>query len=432
MSLHDEYGNLFSNWSFNNDSYAKISLHTLIGQLIKYQTIPKSGVILDSRINAAILQDSGSGKSTPFDLISRLAAQVGLSVRTLDEFSDASLIGTVEKQAAIFDEDGDEEWTVTDGILKQADIIHWDEGSVLLNPKHYQTSSMNYFQKALNPIGSESNRIFKELAHGPAIEIQPECSFLLTTFYPENIVQKVATTGFFQRLLVMPRRLTTHDRTINALHDIDVLGTSIDAETGVGEIADKLMEIKDFSTGEQIKFTEGVKPVLKNKVISFLKLVQTPNERISRLLYTFIPRYQDHMYRLAMHSAAMRLDNRVRPMDIRYANTIIEPLFSNIISWLESDADLAQIPKREQDYLVKMHRIYQKMDKDDDQYVGSGSFVNELIGTLALTKPTVYSYIKIFEERGFIEKKKEGRKVSYRLPKAIQKVSAKPSLKTRN
>jgi len=416
MDITTLYDAVFKRWSFNNPMYSKASFHTLIGQIIKEQTVNKGAVKVDARINTAILQDSGSGKSTPSDFITKLGEGLGLRIRTVDEFTDASLLGTIEEVYENVEGELVKDYAVNPGLLETSDILHWDEGSTLFNPKPHQISTLNFLQKALNPIGSQSNHIYKKLARGPEINIYPTCSILLTTYYPENIVAKVAATGFLQRLLVVPRRLSTNDRELNAYHDIEVLGVEIDFEEGIGMLIDRLSEVRNFSTGEKIKFTPTIKPVLKNKVTGFLNLIKTPNERISRLLHTFLPRYQNFLYLLSMHHASLRLDSVVKTQDVRYANDLIENLFTSIISWLESDTELADIPKREQLYLHKMFEAYkQTQEETNDEFVQSSKFVKILEHKLSLTKPTIYSYINMFVDRGFIEKKKQGRSVSYKM-----------------
>jgi predicted transcriptional regulator len=415
--LNHLYYSLFEKYSYNNPIYAKVSYHVLLGQILRNVRIPKGATYIDSRISLFLLQGSGSGKSTAYNLIYSLGDAIGLKVMTLDEVSDAALIGTIESEHAF----GEVSYGTTTGILSEADIIHYDEASNLINTKEYSKSALSYLQTALNPIGSPTNVIFKKLAHGPAIEVKPWCSLLLTSFFPPGMSKAVVRTGLFQRIFTTPRLLTRDDRKANSMQDIELVGEDMDTREEEKLITKNLIEIQKFVEEEKtISFTPIVKPILRNKVSQFYKAIDAPNQQISRLLDSFVPRYQDHMYRLSIHSAAMNYRTEVSPKDISYAFNIVFPIFKLLLSWLESDAELSKTDSNEKRYLKTMFSIYKKSIKiKGDKWLSSTHFVTELIPRMGVSRTTVFRYIKIFTEQGWIKCKKEGRSTYYMMTKDL-------------
>ena len=240
----------------------------------------------------------------------------------------------------------------------------------------------------------------------------------------------VVRTGLFQRIFTTPRLLTRDDRHANSLQDIELIGEDMDTQEEEKVITKNLIDIKKFVEKEkQICFTPIVKPILRNKVSQFYKAIDAPNQQISRLLDSFVPRYQDHMYRLSIHSAAMNYRTEVSPKDITYAFNIVFPIFKLLLSWLESDTELTKTDNNEKKYLKTMFSTYKKISRlKDDAWVSSTHFVTELIPRMGVSRTTVFRYIKIFAEQGWIKTKKEGRSTYYLMTKDL---SSKPKKKVK-
>jgi hypothetical protein len=423
ISVIKYYCNTFEKFSYNNPIYAKVSFHVLLGQLIRETKIPKGATEIDSRISLFLLQASGSGKTTAFRFIDKIGKDLGLNVVTLDEVSDPALIGTIEAST----EFGQSDYGVTQGILSDADIVHYDEASALARRREYTKSTLSYFQTALNPIGDPSNVIYKKLAHGPPIQVSPHCSFLLTSYIPPGITKFIVETGFFQRICTIPRRLTREERKINSMRDIDLVGIKIETDVDTKELVKELLDVQKFAKSISVfEFPDRVRPLLRNKVKQYYKAIEAPNQKVSDLLDTFVPRYQDHLYRLSVHSAAMNFREEIKPADISYGFELIFPIFKYLLSWLESDTELTASDNREKKFLKIMFKHYRQMPKTNDSFwISSTQFVKELVPMMNVSRPTVYKFINLFIEQGWIKIKKDGRKTWYCIPKAMKKEDRK-------
>jgi len=397
VELRERFLDIFESCSWNNRMFGALSFHTLLGQMLKDLRVPKGGLYLDPRISAFIIQDSGSGKSTAYEIFMRFVKGLGYTNVLIDEPNDADLIGTQETEQKKEGGVTKTVYTEKPGCLSWADFVLVDEGIVLINRKKHGGNALVYFQKALNPIGSESNKIEKRMAHGDPIELQPHCSLLITSIMPPGLNEVVLNTGFMQRILVFPRWLTDKDRLDNAMRDVDNLGVS---DTQIEEINNLLVyfeKIKNHYKNNVIVIPASIKPILKQKVITFFKIIEKANLSIKPLLMTFLSRYQNFMYILAVHYAAIRLDNIVIKEDLDNAYDIIFNIFNEIVFWLETSVQMSKGETKIRGYWLKVCEIF-----DDKISVGNMELQTHLKEILRVSKPTAIKYMKAFSERGYI------------------------------
>jgi len=421
LPLHKLYADVFEDYSYNNDIYAKISFHVILGQLIKQLKIAKKNIILDSRFSIFLMQPSGTGKSTAYDYIHDICNHLGLNVMSVVETSDAALVGTIEEDMEVVDGVRVVDHTIKYGLLKEADIVHYDEASQILRAKEYSKSTLSYFQTALNPLDSPTNVISKKLAHGPQIEVAPTCSFLLTSFIPENVVKLIVTTGFFQRLLTVVRRVPTQQRIDNSKKDIEYLGINVDNRDRISVIVDRLEEVRKFGKEvDKITIPHNIRPALWGRVNDLYRTISVPNQSISDILNTFVPRYQDHMYRLAVHSAVMNFRSKLTVQDIRYAFNIIHPTFDLMVGWLESDDSLSKTSKGDAQRFKQFCRIFKDSPKMlNDTYISTPAFRNVVREKLGISDSSVKRLIKRFDEEGLLIRKRKGRTWWITIPRML-------------
>lgn len=327
----------FADYSYNNYTFGVASLHLLIGQLLKYQKITKKGQIIDLRCNLYAMMDTGSGKSVALDIVDNYASGLGLNVMSIDDMTDAALLGTIEQEVE-YNEYNDKivNYNIVSGIMAEADIIHFDEAEVLLNPSKNSQNAKLYFQKGMNPIGTPSNIIKKKLAHGDPIRIPVEASFYFTSYVPEKFESLIVHTGLLPRMLMVPKELTYADRQENSFTDIDNLGSTDDSSGNDKEIMSVLKQIK--SAGQQrLDFNfENTKPLLRNKVTAMYDISTQSSYTTQKLINGFVPRYQNLLYVLSAHRAVMDDRMNIKAEDINSVfKSLIYPAITGVLTLLE-------------------------------------------------------------------------------------------------
>ena len=391
------YVELFSQYSHNNELYAKITFHVIFGQLFKHLRIYKGGNWLDPRVHLLLIQASGSGKSTPFDFIFNITEKLGISAVMPDSITDAALVGTVEE---IKSKKGEKsEYEIVPGILDYADILIWDEAEMLLsdNPKQHAQDAVYYFQKALNPLGSKSSIISKKLAHGEWINLAPHCSLLLVAANIENLDEQVLTKGICQRLLFFPRDLSTEERVDNDMKDVEKVGQKTVMEIDTISIVERLKELREQFKDVKLEFDDGVIPLLKNKTNSLHSLISTSDEHIKNLLQSFIARYKNIILVLGVHHALMNERSNVDKSDINYGFGIVYDVFKHLITWSEKQSRITGLAsKNTRDYnrAKMMFDVLPKNVLDSEGYVPRKVVMDLLMKTFCKTEPTCYDYVK--------------------------------------
>ena len=395
--------NVFTrDYSYENELYGQGALHVILGRCLINQRIVKRGSTTAPRISMFYLQGPSSGKSSGYSMIYDVMDALGIQIMSPDETTDAALVGTVEKE---IDEEGNETWEEQEGILSETEVFHFDEASVLINPKKYQANMMTYLQKALNAIGSEQNKITKKLAHGEEISIRPNCSLLLTSYMPEGIEDTVLNTGFLQRMIVIPRDLTIEERVSQTTQDIDALGEEA-SETELDDLINELKKIMRFYSDRKEFDWQYAKPTLKKYSEDMYDEIRNTPLEIRRLLEGFIPRIIEQLSRLALHYTCMRRDTTVLPKDVTHATRLPMTSLHMIIHWLEENPDVGDEQNRRTD-ASKRYRGLQEVVKESDpifdEYYGVSQIMPDLEKVWGLSSTSCYRWISKMEEKGWIK-----------------------------
>lgn len=407
------WGTRFEEYSYNNKEFGVLSLHLVIGQLLKYQAIKKKGQRLDLRCNLYTMMDTGSGKSAALDMVCNFAPEVGLNVRSVDSFTDAALLGTIEQKISYNDmNDKIIDYNIAEGILQDADIVHFDEGELLLNTNKNSENAKIYLQKGMNPIGTPSNIIHKKLAHGDPIDIPVEASFYVTSYVPTRFEDMVVNSGFLPRMVLLPKELTIADRQRNSAIDIDYLGESPEYEGSDEEIISYLRQIKSAGMSMMDFSFDGVKPLIKNFVFKMYDIGVNSSFGMQKLYNGFVPRYQNHFYTLCAHHAVMEDRMNVRRSDVIYANSIVYPLMKELLTLLEvCTTQNKQGIQNENLYKQIAMREYSKLSsvsEMEDGWVGA-KLLSTAIGIATHSSTTTgQKYMKMLISKGYFEEVKMG------------------------
>ncbi|MCK5027942.1 MAG: hypothetical protein KAS07_05980 [Candidatus Pacebacteria bacterium] len=400
---------VFLEHSYNNHLFAFMSLHLILGRCLWKVKIPKKRLWLDGRISFWYLAPPSSGKSTPYDFISEILTSLenNEGIHDVDDASDAVLIG-------YDNEDGDR----VKGILDRGGVVHWDEAAMLLGTTQYAEKTKAFLQKCLNPVGSGTNTCTREFKN-TVVSIDPYCSLYLTSYIPDKILEVVLGTGMLQRLLCVPKDVTTEDRKKNAYTDIDYLGTVSGGEDlGVEYFIERFKKINDKYNKEDTVFDwSEVKPFFKGKSDNILNISKDSPNRVRKLMETFHPRYMDSMYILSMHHCCLRNDNIINSDDVEYAYRIISGCYTAILAWLEDEPTFNQSKKKDQEYFKNVKTLFKNEKK-----IGSTTFFKKCCKMWNISEPIARKRVLALVERAKqgeegLRKEKTGRAVFFRLQK---------------
>ncbi len=404
-----KFVDMFLEHSYNNHLFAFLALHLILGRCTWQVRIPKKRLWLDGRISFWYLAPPSSGKSTPYDFIREILINVieGEGIHDVDDTSDAVLIG-------YDDEDGNRVL----GTLDKGGVVHWDEAAMLLGTTQYAEKTKGFLQKSLNPIGSETNTCSRDFKNSP-ISINPYCSLYLTSYIPDNIIEKVLGTGMLQRLLCLPKDLTTENRKRNAYIDIDFLGTlPTEEDLSIEYFIEKFKSIHEKYNNPDTKFDwSEVKPFFKGKSDNILKISENSPHRVKKLMETFHPRYMDTMYIVSMQHCCIRDSHTINIDDIEYAYRIISSCYSALLAWLEEEPSFDSGKKQEIKFFKDVQTLFKKEKK-----IGATTFFKKCCSLWGVSEPTARERIAPMLEiakqgEAGLEKTRKGRAVYYQLQK---------------
>lgn len=393
IKIKDEYGLLkkyvesFNEQSINNETAGVISFFTILGQVFKNQFIvPSLSGNIDIRVSCFWLQDARSGKSVSWNFMNNIAERVNLVCESPTEWSDAGLIGTIEKS-----KDGEIE--IMPGILDGCDILQIDEASSLFAKKNYNQSTMMYFQIVLNYLFSKTNIIEKQLKAGK-ITCKPHCSLWLTSFPPKEVVDEVIEKGFFQRVLFYPNKISIKDKKM--VSNIRIGGfwqINKNKDTTINEISDTINDLRKF-------YKDIYKPksyllpnnidnainIVRNKIDGFYRHIDKMNFNNEKIMSSFISNFENNITIFSTLLAISRKSKCVESIDILQAYEILYEIFVNISSWLEEER--SDIHKEKSDLIKIVNKI-----KDKDGWIHRATLTKTIVKDLAVSNKTAQNKV---------------------------------------
>jgi hypothetical protein len=396
----------FELYSYNNKKYGQLAAHVLLGQILKNIKVYYGSFYIDPRVSLFLMQPSATGKSVVWDFIKGVGEKVSLRIDDIDEATDAGLVGSEEPEEVLDPETKTKTivHNIVKGKLADNDILHYDEGKMLMNRGQYSSNTLSWFQKALNPIGTGQNVCKKNLAHSE-IEIKPTCSLLITSHEIDNVLESILNTGFFQRIVFYPRYIPVDERKQNEMLRQDRFGiqfeNSIDAEV-LGEM---LFQIIKETTDYKLVVDPAVYPVAKQYIDGRYKLINQTNERVKEIMATFIPRYDNLMDVFALHHSVVNHKTKIDVEDIKYGGSLSHELFQEVMTWVEENITLAKLNVKEKAYFDRLYQMWNSMEKDEYGYVNKLSLMKKFMEKWKLSYPAQARYIEKFIGYGKIKQR---------------------------
>jgi len=367
---------LFNSYSIKNRLYGQISLHVILGQLLCMKIYYRQGSReMDIRVHLLLIKPPGSGKGAGYGFIERMATALKIAFEHLTESTDAGLVGTVQVSG--------KQRIIVPGLLQSADIVGMEEASVLFDyTNEFSKKNMTYMQITMNTLKDSSCIITKKLGT-ETIEFKPHASFLLTTYPPDRLVDKLLKTGFIDRVIPIFEDVTLVDR----LEVIKLMlqNINIDTKESYAEkfnfIKERLEVIKhDFRTDRVcINIPQNIHNILLRIIEEFTMKIMDASPKAREKLEHFITRLHETLLKLSIHHAILCRRTTLEVGDVLYARLLYLPIWKNLIISIESLLIISPIER------ARKHRIMRTALEEYDKQIKLKEFVKDKVWVRRMT-----------------------------------------------
>lgn len=392
--VHD-FLRLFGSSSYNNEDFGVLAFHSILGCALRDFRIEKGVEAIDARINLIWVQVTGTGKSKASNIVFRILRDLGFSVSSPVDFSDAAMVGSISKEKR---KKGDT--VVRDvGDLEIKDMVYFDDTIKIFseNNPQWRDSTKTYIRKSLDTIGY--NPIEKIMRSG-RITFFSNSTVIVSTYHfnsPEIVIDE---SGTAQRFLILPRHVDEALRIQNTIKENESYSTNLIKQESFRKQYDKeynaiIKYLKQFIP-ERFKMSDAEKvidlietgkiplvdnkkignddtntiqkeilnimfenslekqreKIEKNKIVYLFSpdtltirnnfcrqvanYIATCSESVRNTVFTFYNRMLEYSNKLALHRAVLRGSKKyIEISDIEYGHEIIKRLLIRLIMWIE-------------------------------------------------------------------------------------------------
>jgi len=365
----DDFDALFANYSISNQTYGRILLHVVLGQALSQNVYYRMGKRkIDIRVHLLLIKPQATGKGAGYNIIDVLSEKIGLDFQTLTKTTDAGLEGT-----KVYDPTLKEE-VIVDGLLKTADIIGMEEASPIFDlTSDFSKMVMTNMQITMNSLFDSDCKISKRLGT-QLIEFKPHASFVLTSYPPDKLAEKITKTGFLDRMITVFESVTLADRLEILKKMTEMLNMKEeDFEEKKQSFLGRLEGIVNFFTrGEYcIEIPPEIHSTLLRLIEDFAMQVFDASPKARQKLEHFVTRLYEVLIKLSIHHALINLRTIVDLSDLLYARMTYLPIWKNLIIHVES---LLIIDPSER---ARRNRIIADSIREYDRLIKQGKHVKE-------------------------------------------------------
>ncbi|OGM01673.1 hypothetical protein A3K72_00630 [Candidatus Woesearchaeota archaeon RBG_13_36_6] len=342
--LEEDFINLFTQHSLENEEYARFTLHEIIGQMLRHVYFTVGHRQIDIRTHLLLLQPSGTGKGAGYGIATDFMRDCGMLTYTLTEATDAGLVGTIDR----FDEVR-KEYIYSEGMLADADHICMEEANWLFDQKaQHSKNVLLYVQIACNSIFDSSCKIQRKLGHGELIEVSPQCSFFLLTYKPDSLMEVLLKRGIIQRFIVVIKDVGLEERVkvLNTMFNKLNYVSAEEKEVTYLSIVKRLLTIKNIYWNDKhdtvgkrkpyrFDITDDAKENMRRVTAEMVDLIQDASPRARQKLEEFIHRWSEILIRISIQHAILRLSWQVEVEDVQYAKLHLLPVWRKLMAYLE-------------------------------------------------------------------------------------------------
>lgn len=401
----------FDKYAYRQEFSGLMTFHVILGQMIKEVYIHKEKKTngnghtqlmhpLDLRINLILIRPSGTGKSVGLDFFNNVVSQMSLLSRQPTDFTDAGLIGFIEQVK--------KELIITFGIFKDSDFITFDEAEILFEKSPHKEGALRRFNVALNTLGQASQKIFKRMRYGN-IEYHPHFStyFVSVPFF--GFEEKIKS-GFPQRHLIYIEDEAIEERVKSLKEDISRISfaTSPGKREEVRDMGfqryqywkEVFENLKKFATETEFEQGDDIRAYIQQKIMPLYKITsKISNTEIQGIMFSFLSRYLDHLYRLIFHSAVIRRSKVIEKIDVDYAYSIIKKTYMSILYYTE--VNTRAIQDNIQDKILS--HLYTLLPVENPR-MRAGDLVKAIQKQFRKSQATVYKIIGEYVEKKLLLK----------------------------
>jgi len=349
--LINDYIKAFSTASFKNETYGKISLHVILGQALKNVHYVMGTREIDIRIHMLLIKPQGSGKGAGYGFIKKMAQDLEIDFQSLTEATDAGLIGTIDR------DESTKENIIIPGLLFAADIVGMEEASVLFDyTSDFSKKNMTYMQITMNALADSSCHITKRLG-SEIIDFKPHASFLLMTYPPDKLVDKLLKTGFIDRVIPIFEDVTLMDRleVIKIMSENINKGNPKDLKKQRDDVLKRLNTIiSKFQKGKiKVNISQDVHKIVLSVIEEFAMKILDASPKAREKLEHFTSRLYEILLKLSIHHAILSNRTDLDISDIIYARITYLPIWRNVIISIESLLLISPIDRQRQHSIIR-------------------------------------------------------------------------------
>ena len=438
--------------SHGNGMPASIAYYVLLLQVCKdFIRIPNGRNIEDSRIHFCWVQTSGTGKSTLWNFVGRVADKTFKQInernihppfinrdnipitRTFNTFSvtdytDSVLIGKYVKEV---NEDSDDgfEWRRRAGILEGSGLAHWDEFeySGVFKQSQHKEQSIVYLNTLMNSLAGESWIISKALdsMDGQTMECYCERSVIAMTYPPNNLNTIMAEKGVLQRMLLFVRDVPQYEQDAMRLEQIDKAGIVEEVNEPIDKFATSLVTIYELvkerydEVGQDplktIQFGEDFRQALKLCYKTMNLELQNTRPDVAKICSNFTTRLMKILIKMAVLSAvasAPSIKNKeerfhVSAKNVNQAFLLVRQCYKTLVMWLDQSLKAKRQSISENSLEPLFVSVYDKIKKDENGYVNKSLFLKEVRAKAKKSRAQIYRHYEIIRHK--FDEVKEGR-----------------------
>lgn len=447
--------------SHYNDVPAAISFFNILGQIVKdFVTITNGRNHEDTRIHFCWVQTSGTGKSTLWNFVGKVANQTfekinatnehpslrndeGIPMKrifdtfSLTDYTYSVLIGKFAKDEP--EERGDEPtYTRVKGILEGNGLAHWDEFeySGVFKQSQHQEKAIVYLNTLMNSLSGDSWIIKKALASydNQIMKCYCERSVLAMTYPPSNLNTVMAEKGVLQRMLLYVWEVPEFIQHKMRLEQIDKAGTIEEVNQPVDRFANALFELYKITkerflevNGDPLKtmkYTKDFNQVLKLEYENMRRFLQNTRTDVSAIASNFTTRLMKILYKMSVLcsiASAPSIENKderfvVTGHNVRQAANIVRRCYMTLVDWLERSLKVKRQSIAENSLESLFIDAYNKLEKDSDGFLNKTLLLTEVKDKAQKSRAQIYRHYDVIRHK-FIEQKESNNKTYIKLIK---------------
>lgn len=227
----------------------------------------------------------------------------------------------------------------------------------------------------MNSLWDSSCTISKKLGT-TLIEFKPHASFLLTSYPPDNLAEKVMKTGFLDRVIPVFESVSLEQRLTIMRQMTERLNKP---EEEVNDKEEEVLEtisgiVNFYKKGEYcVDVPEDIQRTLLRIIEEFAMKVLDASPKAQEKLEHFVTRLYEILIKLSIHHALFNLRTRVKINDLLYARKVYLPIWKNLIVNIES---LLIIDPSER---ARRNKIIQQSLQQYDKLLRDGTYVKNKV-----------------------------------------------------